>query len=67
MTDASRTTDSSQRRKMARVPGRVTDPTTATKRGQLPEWTTERWKQRVEAEARRLLKREVRDVGATRR
>ena len=33
---------------------------------QVPEWTTEPWKHRVEAEARNRLKREVRDVGAAR-
>jgi hypothetical protein len=32
-----------------------------------PEWTTESWKHRVEAEARKRLKRGVRGVGAKRR
>ena len=66
MTEASRNTDTSQRR-VNRVTGRATAPTTATKEDQLPEWATERWKHRVEAQARRLLKRELRHVGAARR
>jgi hypothetical protein len=37
------------------------------KDNQGPEWTTERWMHRVEAEARTRLKHEVRDVGALRR
>ena len=32
-----------------------------------PEWTTERWKLQVEAEARSRLKRIIRDLGAKRR
>jgi hypothetical protein len=32
----------------------------------VPEWTTEEWKHRVEAEARHRLKREIRGVGARR-
>jgi len=59
-----------------RVSGRITAEVTvaparprkkrraAHKDNQVPEWTTERWKHRVEAEARKLLKQEVRDVGA---
>jgi hypothetical protein len=31
-----------------------------------PEWATEHWKHRVEAEARRRLKHEVHGVGAAR-
>ena len=31
-----------------------------------PEWTTERWKHRVEAEARHRLKDEVRQIAAFR-
>jgi hypothetical protein len=31
-----------------------------------PEWTTERWKLQVEAEARSRLKRVIRDLGAKR-
>ena len=33
----------------------------------VPEWTTDRWKHRVEAEARNRLKHDLHDVGATRR
>jgi hypothetical protein len=67
VTEANRNTDTSQGRKITRVTARVTAGTKATKQDQRPEWTTERWKQRVEAEARRLLKREVRNLGAARR
>lgn len=67
MTEANRTTDTSRRRRITRVAAPVTGSTNAPEQRQLPEWATERWKQRVEAEARRLLKREVRDVGAARR
>lgn len=67
MTETHRNTDTSKGRKDTRVTGPVSAGTKATKQGQRPEWTSERWKQRVEAEARRLLKREVRDVGAARR
>lgn len=31
-----------------------------------PEWTTERWKLQVEAEARRRLKKIIRDAGSKR-
>lgn len=31
-----------------------------------PEWTTERWKLQVEAEARSRLKRVIRDLGSKR-
>lgn len=41
-------------------------PSASGKPTQVPEWTTEPWKHRVEAEARNRLKREVRDVGAAR-
>ena len=33
---------------------------------QVPEWETEAWMRRVEAEARHRLKRDVRDIGARR-
>jgi hypothetical protein len=33
----------------------------------VPEWTTERWRHRVEAEARNRLKHDLHDVGAPRR
>ena len=33
----------------------------------LPEWATERWQHRVEAEARSRLKHDLHDVGATHR
>lgn len=66
MTEANRNTDTSKRHKFTQLTA-VTGRTKATKQDQRPEWTTDRWKQRVEAEARRLLKREVRDVGARRR
>lgn len=36
----------------------------ARKRAETPEWTTERWKHRVEAEARNRLKRDIRHIGA---
>lgn len=31
-----------------------------------PEWTTERWKLQVEAEARSLLKKRIRDIASER-
>lgn len=34
---------------------------------QVPEWATERWAHRVEAEARNRLKHDLHDVGAPRR
>jgi hypothetical protein len=67
MGEANRSVDIVRRRKLTRVAGRASARTNATKPDQLPEWTTEGWKHRVEAEARRLLKREVRDVGSARR
>ena len=67
MTVATRNTRISPRRMVTRAPGQFTTPTKTTKRGQRPEWTTERWAHRVEAEARRQLKHEVRDVGAAHR
>ena len=33
----------------------------------IPEWATERWQHRVEAEARKRLKRDLHGVGATHR
>ncbi len=33
---------------------------------QVPEWMTDTWKRRVEAEARHRLKRNIRDIGAAR-
>jgi hypothetical protein len=39
---------------------------TAPRKPAVPEWTTEEWKHRVEAEARHRLKREIRGVGARR-
>lgn len=41
-------------------------PARARRIAPLPEWMTERWKHRVEAEARGRLKREVQDVGSHR-
>lgn len=66
MTDATR----NQRVSPRRVAGATVRFTAAGRPGRLagpPEWATARWKQRVEAEARSRLKREVRDVGAAHR
>ena len=67
MTVATRNRRIAPRRMVTRATGRFTGPTKAIKLGQLPEWMTQRWKQRVEAEARRRLKRELRDVGRAHR
>jgi hypothetical protein len=42
-------------------------PAQGDKQARLPESATENWKHRVEAEARKRLKREIRDVSAERR
>ena len=39
----------------------------ADRKTRVPEWMTERWMHRVDAEARKRLKHEVHDVGALRR
>ena len=44
---------------------RTAQPGSPTSRGG-PEWTTERWKLQVEAEARGRLKKNIRGVGADR-
>jgi hypothetical protein len=40
--------------------------TTAGTDADMPEWRTERWKHRVEAEARQRLERNIRGVAAAR-
>ena len=50
---------------LARV-SRFTGPTRGVKDGEVPEWMTQAWRQRVEAEARLRLERNVRDSVASR-
>jgi hypothetical protein len=62
----SQTTRVTSRRRPAAVTS--TRPSTLRRvtNGKMPEWMTERWKHRVEAEARLRLRRNVHDVGGVR-
>jgi len=47
-------------------PGRLRRVTSLVANGNVPEWKTECWKHRVEAEARHRLRRNVHDVASPR-
>jgi len=68
MPDVSPNTRTSRRRASGPSPaGRPPRSAKRHKQPQVSEWATQSWKHRVEAEARKRLKHEVRDLGADRR
>jgi len=69
MRDVSHNTRTFRRRKAGgpASAGRSARSGKAHKHVQVPEWATESWKHRVEAEARKRLKHRVRDLGTDRR
>ena len=70
MFGASQTTRGVVRRPPAVVtstrPAKRRRRTSVVTNGHAPEWMTERWKHRVEAEARLRLRRNAHDVGSVR-
>ena len=70
MSASSQTTRGISRHRPAAVtstrPSKVRRVTSLGANGHVPEWMTERWKHRVEAEARLRLRQNVRDVGNVR-